>query len=142
GRSQASGSPDPTSCLGERSAGRRVVARRVGSDPAGSPLIRSVRADNDLQSEKGADPMALGYRQQTGCTLPRPCSQGGAKPRSLFLSLVLLLGATLGARPAGAAPTPKLPAIHLTYRGGPLIQQVKVTTLFWGASWQSSSLTS
>jgi len=90
--------------------------------------------------------MALGYRQQTGCTLPRPCSQGRAKLRSLFLFLVLLLGATLGAGcplgVAGAAPTPKLPAIHLTYRGGPLIQQVKVATLFWGASWQSSSLTS
>jgi hypothetical protein len=44
-----------------------------------------------------------------------------------------------GARPAGAVT--KLPTINLTYRGGRLIEQVKVATLFWGSSWKSSSLT-
>jgi hypothetical protein len=47
----------------------------------------------------------------------------------------------LGGRPAGAAPSSTLPAIQLTYRGGPLIQNVKVVTLYWGSSWSGSSLT-
>jgi hypothetical protein len=65
------------------------------------------------------------------------------KPHCLFLVFVPLLSATLGAQPAGAAPTPTLTlsTIQLTYRGGPLLPHVKVSTLFWGASWKSSSLT-
>src|SRR5215469_11389614 len=30
------------------------------------------------------------------------------------------------------------PAAQLTYRGGPLLQAVKVFTIFWGQSWQAS----
>jgi hypothetical protein len=52
----------------------------------------------------------------------------------------LLLIAALGIRPADAAAATRLPAIKLTYRGGPLIEKVKVSTLFWGASWKDSSL--
>src|SRR5690348_8906372 len=56
------------------------------------------------------------------------------------LLLVPLLGGLLGVRAADAATQPKLPAVNLTYRGGPLIEHVKVVTLFWGSSWKSSSL--
>jgi hypothetical protein len=83
--------------------------------------------------------MVCSDTQGRGCTLLRP--HRNVKPRRLSLFLVPLLGAALGARPAGAAPPSRLPAINLTYRGGPLLQNVKVATLMWGASWKSSSLT-
>src|SRR5436309_852693 len=71
-------------------------------------------------------------------------TQGRVLPahRQVWLRLVLipLLGGLLGVRPAGAASQPKLPAVNLTYRGGPLLEHVKVVTLFWGSSWKSSSL--
>jgi hypothetical protein len=62
------------------------------------------------------------------------------RPLRLWLFLIPLIGATLGFQPAGAASRPKLPAVSLTYRGGRLIEHVKVATLFWGSSWKSSSL--
>lgn len=62
------------------------------------------------------------------------------RPLRLWLSLVPLLAAALCAPPAGAASRPKLPVVNLTYRGGRLIEHVKVATLFWGSSWKSSSL--
>ena len=36
--------------------------------------------------------------------------------------------------PLAAAPAP---APHLTYRGGPLLTDVKVFTVYWGAAWQT-----
>ena len=39
-------------------------------------------------------------------------------------------------RPAEGIVAP--PAAQLTYRGGPLLQTVKVFTLFWGQTWQTS----
>jgi hypothetical protein len=72
--------------------------------------------------------------------MARNATQGrGFTPLSVLS--ILLLSAALGSRSAGAAQR-KLPAIKLTYRGGPLIQRVKVATLFWGSSWNSSSLPS
>src|SRR5207247_2496212 len=31
--------------------------------------------------------------------------------------------------------------IHLTYHGGPMMQNVQVATLFWGSDWKDNSLT-
>jgi hypothetical protein len=83
--------------------------------------------------------MARTDTQAINLTSLRPQRRG--RPHSLFLAVVPLLTATAGARPAVAAPTSTLPTIKLTYRGGPLISNVKVATLFWGSSWKSSSLT-
>src|SRR5712692_8701319 len=77
--------------------------------------------------------------QGRGFTRFRPHRR--VNPRCLSLVFVPLLGALLGALPAGAAPSSTLPTIKLTYRGGRLIQHVKVATLFWGSTWKSSSLT-
>lgn len=77
--------------------------------------------------------------QGRGFTAQRPPRRG--RSRCFFLCFVPLLSATLGVPRALAAPTTKLPPIQLTYRGSRLIQHVKVATLFWGASWKSSSLT-
>jgi len=38
-------------------------------------------------------------------------------------------------RIVGAATPP-----HLTYRGGPLIQNVEVTTIYWGSAWQNDPI--
>src|SRR5215467_9333642 len=38
-------------------------------------------------------------------------------------------------RIVGAAASP-----HLTYRGGPLIQNVEVTTIYWGRGWQNDPI--
>ena len=38
--------------------------------------------------------------------------------------------------PGAAAPA--TPAAQLTYRGGPLLTAVEVTTIFWGASWKQA----
>jgi hypothetical protein len=46
------------------------------------------------------------------------------------------VGYPLGA----AAARSRLPAVNLTYRGGAMIGQVKVVTLFWGSYWKSSQL--
>jgi hypothetical protein len=72
-------------------------------------------------------------------TRHRPPLRGGA-PR-LTLLLISLIGAMLGARPPQAAAQSQLPPIQLTYRGGPMLSNVKVAALFWGSSWKSSSLT-
>jgi hypothetical protein len=77
--------------------------------------------------------------QERGFTAVPPNRRGRPRHPSLFFLAALV--AVLGARPVGAAPAPKLPTIQLTYRGGPLIQHVKVPTLYWGSSWKSSSLT-
>ncbi len=39
-------------------------------------------------------------------------------------------------RPSAGIAAP--PAAQLTYRGGPLLESVKVFTIFWGQSWQTS----
>src|SRR5712692_3446932 len=83
--------------------------------------------------------MARTDTQGINWTPPRPQRRG--RPHGLFLAVVPLLSATVGVWPAAAAPTSTLPSIKLTYRGGPLISNVKVATLFWGSSWKSSSLT-
>jgi hypothetical protein len=67
--------------------------------------------------------------------MARNATQG----RRLLVLPILLLGVALGSRSAGAAQQ-RLPAIKLTYRGGEMIQRVKVATLFWGSGWNSSSL--
>src|SRR5690242_3510064 len=87
---------------------------------------------------KGIHPMAR-RDTQGHILIPLPSLRSG-RPFCLLLFSVPLLSAVLVARPAGAAPSSTLPTIKLTYRGGPLIQHVKVSTLFWGASWKSSSL--
>ena len=38
----------------------------------------------------------------------------------------------------GAAAAPPAAAAHLTYRGGPLLGTVKVSTIFWGAWWRQT----
>jgi hypothetical protein len=63
------------------------------------------------------------------------------RPSSLssILFAVVVLG--LQSRCALAAPrNRKLPAINLTYRGGRLVQNVRVATLFWGSNWSGSQL--
>src|SRR5262245_25338777 len=74
--------------------------------------------------------------QRRGFLPFRPGSSG----RGLWLALGLLLAAGSLGRARAATATPQLPAIRFTYRGGPLIQHVKVATLYWGASWKSSAL--
>src|SRR5690348_8444526 len=61
--------------------------------------------------------------------------------RARWVVPILMLGAALSARPAAAAPQHRLPAVQLSYRGGPLLANVKVATLYWGSNWTSSSLT-
>ena len=39
---------------------------------------------------------------------------------------------------SAAPPNSPLDHINITYRGGPLLQNVKVSTLFWGSSWSGS----
>lgn len=55
---------------------------------------------------------------------------------------VLLAAAAIGALPrvAAARSSHRLPSIDLTYRGGPLLRNVQVVTLFWGSSWSTSQL--
>jgi hypothetical protein len=65
----------------------------------------------------------------------------GRKQRSRWLILMPLISAMPGVRPPAVAAQSQSPPIRLTYRGGPLLQNVKVATLFWGSSWKSSSLT-
>src|SRR3954452_15404641 len=56
--------------------------------------------------------------------------------------LVPMLAAALAAAPAGAAQTQRVSnRIRLTYRGGPMLQNVQVATLFWGSNWKGNSLT-
>jgi hypothetical protein len=61
--------------------------------------------------------------------------------RSLPLPLMLpVLG--LGTSPGWAQRPSRNPlnSINVTYHGGPLLQNVKVTTLFYGSDWSSSNL--
>jgi hypothetical protein len=83
-----------------------------------------------IESQRSIRPRAGGDRR------------GGQRALWLLLvplvGMVLVAGCPLGA--ASAAPASALPSIQLTYRGGPLIQNVKVVTLFWGSSWSRGSL--
>lgn len=62
--------------------------------------------------------------------------------RSVPLLPVLMTVAALGALPRSAAArsSHRLPPIDLTYRGGPLLRNVEVVTLYWGSSWSTSQL--
>jgi hypothetical protein len=63
--------------------------------------------------------------------------------RSVSLRLSLLAAVALGTLPRGAVaqrPNHAPPPIALTYRGGPLLPNVRVVTLFWGADWSGSQL--
>jgi hypothetical protein len=64
--------------------------------------------------------------------------------RSLPLCLASLLAVTLGALPgwaqSGTPPPPDVTNIQVTYHGGPLLQSVRVVTLFWGPDWKGSAL--
>jgi hypothetical protein len=52
------------------------------------------------------------------------------------------LAVALFAAPAMGASSSRGPSrISLTYHGGPMLQNVQVTTLFWGSNWKGSSLT-
>ncbi len=53
------------------------------------------------------------------------------RPRANPIQIVPLRGAEL------AAP---VKSAHLTYRGGPLLSAVQVTTLFWGPAWDQDPL--
>jgi hypothetical protein len=62
-------------------------------------------------------------------------------PKSFSFRLVPLLAAALFAGPAGAAQSSRAPSrIHLTYHGGPMMQNVQVATLFWGSDWKGNPL--
>lgn len=54
------------------------------------------------------------------------------------LAVVALGSVARGA--AGASRSHKLPPISLTYRGGRLLKNVRVVTLFWGSNWSGSQL--
>ena len=62
--------------------------------------------------------------------------------RPLPIYLALLLAAALCALPSSArAQSASDPGpINVTYHGGPLLQRVRVATLFWGPSWKTSRL--
>ena len=53
---------------------------------------------------------------------------------------LLILG--ISAVPSGAQRPNRNPLnnIQVTYHGGPLLQNVRVATLFWGSNWKSSAL--
>ena len=62
--------------------------------------------------------------------------------RAVALLLGLVVAVSLGALPravmARASRTP--PPIRLTYRGGPLVRNVRVVELFWGPGWSGTQL--
>jgi hypothetical protein len=63
--------------------------------------------------------------------------------RRFFLVLASLIFAARSTAPCSAAPhSSALDHINVTYRGGPLLQHVKVSTLFWGPSWNGSPIPS
>jgi hypothetical protein len=54
-------------------------------------------------------------------------------------NLFLILASLIPAAPCIAAPhSNPLDQINVTYRGGPLLQHVKVSTLFWGSAFKGS----
>src|SRR5712692_5848306 len=59
------------------------------------------------------------------------------KPQRLPLFLTLLVAAPLFFF-AGAARAQDLNNIDVSYRGGPLMEHVKVVTLFWGRGWKGT----
>ena len=62
--------------------------------------------------------------------------------KKLSFRWVSLLAAALSAAPAGAATSSRGPSrIQLIYHGGPLLQNVQVSTLFWGSGWKGNPLT-
>lgn len=62
------------------------------------------------------------------------------RPASLVPGLLaaIAFGSVSGSVSARSSHTP--PAVALTYRGGPLLQNVRVMTLFWGSQWNGSPL--
>src|SRR5690349_21339712 len=50
-----------------------------------------------------------------------------------------LLAGTCFAFPRAAQADGDLDHINVTYHGGPLLQHVKVATIFWGQQWQQGS---
>jgi hypothetical protein len=61
--------------------------------------------------------------------------------RSRTLFLVPLLTGILASTPGWADSSNSRPApVQFTYRGGPLIQQAQVSTLFWGSGWKGNTL--
>jgi hypothetical protein len=62
--------------------------------------------------------------------------------RRVSLFPVLLAAIALGVpfRDASAQHNHTPPPIHLTYRGGPLVQNARIVTLFWGPNWSQSPL--
>ena len=61
--------------------------------------------------------------------------------RRTLLRPWLLLGAIVMSGPVLASTSVPAP-VQLIYRGGPLIEHAQVRTLYWGANWKDSSLTS
>jgi hypothetical protein len=61
--------------------------------------------------------------------------------RAYSLALASVIAVALGSAPSSGAPRSNpLDRINVTYRGGPLLQHVKVSTLFWGSSWKGSPI--
>jgi hypothetical protein len=62
--------------------------------------------------------------------------------RPLPIYLAPLLAAALCPLPSGARAqsASDLSPINVTYHGGPLLQRVRVATLFWGPNWKTSRL--
>jgi hypothetical protein len=54
--------------------------------------------------------------------------------------LVSLLAGSLAATPTLAAPASRPARPQLTYHGGPMLQNVQVATLYWGAAWKENPL--
>src|SRR5437667_7874362 len=55
--------------------------------------------------------------------------------------LVSLLAGSLATTPTLAAPASRPSRPLLTYHGGPMLQDVQVATLYWGAGWKDNPLT-
>jgi hypothetical protein len=58
---------------------------------------------------------------------------------ALTLTTLVLAAGTLVSCPGTVPAAEDLSHIHLSYRGGRLIQHVQVATLFWGRQWQRST---
>jgi hypothetical protein len=64
------------------------------------------------------------------------------RPLPLCLASLLMVGL---AAPRGGAQNSNAPSvgkIQVTYHGGPLLQNVRVVTLYWGPDWKGSALSS
>jgi hypothetical protein len=85
------------------------------------------------------DTRAAGY---PGGIVATPVRKETPLKRSVPFVLASLLAGFLAATPAMAAPASRAPRkIQLTYHGGPLLQNVQVATLYWGADWKDNALT-